>query len=175
MSDTRIIGPEHRGMITLRGNLGDETLRRVVTEVTGADFPEQRRITFNEDFGLAWMSPDELLILLPFEQAADTAMMLTGRLEDMHHLVADVSDARSLFRIEGPAAREVLAKGAPVDLAPGRFEPGDFRRTRLGQVAAAFWMPSEDAIELVCFRSVESFVARWLTVVSDQNAIVGVY
>lgn len=175
MSETRIIGPERRGMITLRGDLGDETLCRVVAEVTGIELPEQRRIVFNEDFALAWMSPDELLILLPFEQAADTATLLMGRLEGVHHLAADVSDARSLFRIEGPHAREVLAKGAPVDLAPGKFGPGQFRRTRLGQLAAAFWMPSENAFELVCYRSVDGFVAKWLEVVSDENAKVGAY
>ena len=173
MSETRIIGPERRGMIALRGELGDAALGAVVTEVTGVALPDVRRIAEDGDFALAWMSPDELLVLLPFEQAADTAAMLSSRLASVHHLAADVSDARSLFRIEGPGAREVLAKGAPVDLAPDRFGRGDFRRTRLGQVAAAFWMHEDAGFTLVCFRSVEDFVARWLARAAAPGAEVG--
>jgi len=172
MSESRIIGPERRGMITLRGDLGDQSLCRIVSDVTGTDLPDRRRIAFNEEFALAWMSPDELLVMLPFEQAADTASMLSARLEGVHHLAADVSDARSLFRIEGHGARDVLAKGAPVDLAADRFGPGDFRRTRLGQVAAAFWMTGDHTFSLVCFRSVEEFVGRWLRVAARPNSQV---
>ncbi len=54
-----------------------------------------------------------------------------------HHLAADVSDARAVFRIEGAKADQVLAKLCPVDLAT--LEPGELRRTRAAQVAAAFW------------------------------------
>lgn len=93
----------------------------------------------------------------------------------MHHLSADVSDVRSLFRIEGRGAREVLAKGAPVDLAIDKFGPGDFRRTRLGQVAVAFWMTGDDAFSLVCFRSVEEFVGRWLQLAARPGSQVGYY
>jgi sarcosine oxidase subunit gamma len=56
----------------------------------------------------------------------------------------------------------VLASGAPVDLAPAAFGPGDLRRTRLGQVAAAFWIPEPEVFDLACFRSVADFVTDWL-------------
>ena len=49
-----------------------------------------------------------------------------------------------------------------MDLSPAGFGPGEIRRTRLGQVAAAFWLTGEDAFELVCFRSVGGFVHDWL-------------
>jgi hypothetical protein len=65
---------------------------------------------------------------------------LLAALAGKHHLVADVSDARAVFTITGDGAREVLAKCCPVDVAPGVFGPGEVRRTRAAQVAAAVWM-----------------------------------
>jgi sarcosine oxidase subunit gamma len=38
-----------------------------------------------------------------------------------------------------------------------RFELGELRRTRLGQIAAALWKPAEGEIRLVCFRSVAQY------------------
>jgi sarcosine oxidase subunit gamma len=69
----------------------------------------------------------------------------------------------------------VLAKGAPVDLAPAAFGVGDFRRTRLGQVAAAFWMPAPDTFELMCFRSVAGYVADWLANAARPGSLAGYF
>ena len=51
----------------------------------------------------------------------------------------------------------MIAKLAPVDLHPDQFAAGDFRRTRLGQVAAAFWMRDDDTLQIICFRSVAGY------------------
>ena len=67
----------------------------------------------------------------------------------------------------------MLAKGTPVDLLPGSFGPGDFRRSRLGQVAAAFWMPEAGTIDLMCFRSVAGFVAEWLVSAGRIGSLPG--
>lgn len=176
MSDpVTVTDADPRGMITLRGDLASQAFRDAVTRASGTDLPGQRRILHEGDRALAWMSPDELLLLLPHEQAAETARGLAEALAGEHHLAVDVSDARAIFRVKGQGVREVLAKGAPVDLAPGAFEPGEIRRTRLGQVAAAFWMTGPDAFELVCFRSVGAFVHDWLTLAAQDGALPGLF
>jgi sarcosine oxidase subunit gamma len=43
------------------------------------------------------------------------------------------------------------------------FPAGEIRRTRLAQIAAAFWMPQEGTVELVCFRSVAQYAFDLLT------------
>ncbi len=72
-----------------------------------------------------------------------------------HYLAVDVSDARAVFRIEGPKAAEVLMKLCPVDHAT--LAPGELRRTRAAQVACAFWRDG-DGYTLVSFRSVAAYV-----------------
>ncbi len=161
------------GMVTLRGDLGAEALRAAVREVTGHAVPDTRRIHGTAAGGVAWMSPDELLILCAPGTAADTAARLSAALGEVHHLAVDVSDARAVFAIDGPGAREVLAKGAPVDLSRTAFGPGDLRRTRLGQIAVAFWMTGEDRFELVCFRSVADFAETWLRTAAAPGSLPG--
>jgi len=157
-----------RGMITLRGDLADPRLAAAVA------VPPVRRIAVAGETAVAWMAPDELMLFGPRADVAGRVAALGAALAGMHHLVVDVSDARALFRLEGPGAREVLAKGAPVDLAAPAFGPGDFRRTRLGQVAVAFWMPEGDVVELMCFRSVADHVALWLDLAARPGTLPGV-
>lgn len=166
------LGPS--GMITLRGDLGGKAMARAVKAATGLGLPGQRAILSEGARAVAWMSPDELLILCPHAGAAALAAQMAAALAGEHALAVDVSDARARFRISGAGAREVLAKGAPVDLSPGVFGQGEIRRTRLGQVAAAFWMSGPEAFDLVCFRSVGDYVEAWLKAAASPGSLPGV-
>ncbi len=147
-----------RGMITLRGDLNDSKIKSVCTGLTGVDFPTVGQANCVGEKGLCWMSPDELLILVPYAEVNDALAQIAKILKKKHHLAENVSDARALITVEGAYAREVLAKLAPVDLHPDSFAPGDFRRTHLGQAAAAFWMRDADTFEVICFRSIAEYV-----------------
>lgn len=160
-----------RGMIMLRGDLADKKLRAVCTGVSGVDFPAQGQATCVGEKGLCWMSPDELLVLVPYAEVAQAIALIDKALKGSHYLAENVSDARTVFYVEGAFAREVMAKLAPVDLSDGRFKPGDFRRTRLGQVAAAFWMRDEDTFEVICFRSVADYVFDLLVVSASAGSV----
>ena len=146
-----------QGMVTLRGDLGAAALQSAVEAATAQGTPGPREIHGGLGSGVAWMSPDELMIFCDPGKARELADLLGGALKTQHHLAVDVSDARAVFAIEGQGAREVLAKLCPVDMAPGRFEPGEIRRTRLAQIPAAFWMADGQTIHLVCFRSVAQY------------------
>lgn len=171
-ASVRDAGP--RGMITLRGDLADPDLRAICTEVTGAAFPDRNRVALAGEGGLAWMSPDEVLVMVPRAEAAAAVARIGDRLTGRHHLAVEVSDARAVIMLEGRGVREVLAKVAPVDLHPSAFGPGDFRRTRIGQVAGAFWCEAEDRFFVVCFRSVADY-AFALLAQSARDGAVGLF
>lgn len=161
-----------RGMIILRGDLSNKKLRSVCKKLSGVAFPEKGQAFCDGEQGLCWMSPDELLVMVPYAQAAEAVDQIHKALSGTHYLAENVSDARALIFVEGPYAREVIAKLAPADLHPDSFKPGDFRRTRLGQVAAAFWMRDEDTFEVICFRSVAGYTFDLLAA-SAQAGEVG--
>lgn len=149
-------------MITLRCDLAAPPLAEALDRATGLGIPDVRRIETGPRGAVAWMSPDELLLMLAPDAVPGACAGIAQGLPGTHHLAVDVSDARAVFRLAGPGARRLCAGGAPVDLDPRAFAPGDFRRTRLGQVAVALWMPEPDVIDLMCFRSVAGFVEIWL-------------
>jgi sarcosine oxidase subunit gamma len=160
------------GMITLRGDLSAKVLHKAVSATAGVSMPDQRHCLTKDEGGIAWMSPDELLIMCDYEDAEAKLTELRGKLAKEHALAVNVSDARAVFEVRGPNAREVMAKLAPVDLAPAQFTPGMFRRTRIAQVAAAFWMPQEDVFHVVCFRSVAQYVFDVLSIAAQPGSEV---
>ena len=177
MSDpalARITRETGRGMITLRGDLASKPVVNAVKGATGLARPETRAIVIDDARALAWMSPDEALILCPHGEARDVAARLAKALKGRFHLVADVSDARAVFRIKGKGWREVLAKLTPADLSRAGFGEGEMRRTRLAQVAAAFWVSGKDEVTLLCFASVAEYVQALLENAARPGSAVGV-
>jgi sarcosine oxidase, subunit gamma len=151
------IGP--LGMITLRASVAtkaeEKTLAAAVKAACGQAVPGHRRIHQAGERACAWMSPDEFLIILPYDAVKAGLRALETAFAGAHYLAADVSDARAVFRIEGPRADQVLRKLTPADLDV--LQPGEMRRSRVAQVAAAFWRDG-DGFTLVAFRSVATYV-----------------
>ncbi len=164
-----------QGMITLRGDLSAAAVGSAIKDVAGLAVPEGGRISGDRTGGLCWMSPDELLLLCPHEDADANVERLQQGVKDTHSLVVNVSDARALFRVSGPAAREVMAKLCPVDFSPDAFTPGMFRRTRMAQVPAALWMSDDGTFHIICFRSVAEYVFGLLKVASQPGSEVGAF
>ena len=164
------IGPV--GMITLRSNLAEKAISKAAVAASGVTMPDQRMCNTQGEHGIAWMSPDELLVMCPYGEVYDRLADLQGKLAKHHALAVNVSDARAVFQVTGPRVREVLAKLVPVDLHPDEFTPGMFRRTRLAQVPAAFWMPDETTVQIICFRSVAQYVFDVLCVAAQPGSEV---
>ncbi|MCC6306463.1 MAG: sarcosine oxidase subunit gamma [Rhodobacteraceae bacterium] len=149
------------GMVALKADLARPEVAPALA-AAGLALPPGRRILRGARGQAAWMAPDELLLLVPRAEAAAVAEGLRARLGEAGALVAEVSDLRILFALEGPGAREALARLVPVDLAPSAFGPGDFRRTRLSQVAAALWMETPGVFRIAVARSVAAYAGELL-------------
>ena len=162
MSDVTIRRVAALGMITLRGDLG--VLGAATARVVGLDAPEMRMSVAEGHARLLWMSPDELLLTGPAAGIADWAKALTDVLGDDFATVAIVSDARAVFDLDGPQVPDLLAKLCPVDF--DALAAAEVRRTRLAQVAAAFWREGS-GWRLVCFRSVADYVEAALRNAAD--------
>ena len=170
IAEVREMPPQ--GMITLRGDLADKALAKAAVATGGTNVPETRHINTEGERGIAWMSPDELLLLCPYAEVHDRLADLQAKTAKLHALAVNVSDARAMFRVTGPHTRDVIAKLAPVDMHPDHFTPGMFRRTRFAQVPAAFWMPDEETAQVICFRSVGQYMYDLLNVAAQEGSAV---
>ena len=166
-----------QGMITLRGDFDSTDLRNAATGVSGVDFPGQNEVRTVGDRGLAWMSPDELLVMVPHGGTAEALTSIGATMGEAHHLAVDVSDARAVFHLEGQGEtlREVLAKLTPADMRASALPVGRIRRTRLAQTAAAIWFTDENTATLICFRSVAVYVFSLLKQSAAPGSEVGYF
>lgn len=145
-----------QGMITLRGDLGSAGISAAVKAATGTPVPDPRRVVSAGGRSALWMSPDELLLLVPYAEAPAIVAELSAALAGEHALAVNVSDARAMFRIRGAKAAQVLQKLAPVDFAT--LGEDEVRRTRVAQVAAALWKSGPEEFSLIGFRSVGGYI-----------------
>ncbi|MDO5706537.1 MAG: sarcosine oxidase subunit gamma family protein [Paracoccus sp. (in: a-proteobacteria)] len=156
----RIAQVEGLGMVMIRADLaraGD-----AIADAAGLAIPDPTRFTAAGSRWLGWMSPDELLLIVPGAERAEAVAALEQALMGEHGLVADVSDMRVVFDLTGRKPEQALAKLSPVDFAA---LPADgLRRTRAAQVAAAMWRQG-DGWRLIGMRSVAGYLAEIL-----QNA-----
>lgn len=141
------------GMITIRADL--DRAGDALAEAAGLPIPGVTGLTTDGSRTLGWMSPDELLLILPAPDLPRALQDLTQALMGEHGLVADVSDARAVFDINGPHATDVIAKLAPVDA--DALPQGHLRRTRLAQTAAAIWRQG-DGFRVAGFRSTADYL-----------------
>ncbi len=159
------IGP--LGMISLRAKPDVKELAKAVKAAVGTKVPAQRRIEIAGEKACGWMSPDEYLLILPYAETGAAMAAIASAMGEAHHLAAVVSDARAVFRVEGDKAEQVLAKLCPVDF--DTLAPGELRRTRAAQVAAAFWKDG-GGYTVVCFRSVAAYVMGLLTHSAEKGS-----
>ena len=110
--------------------------------------------------------------IIDYKNVSKTISNLNSSLSGTHNLVVDVSDARSVFSLNGGAVRDVLSKGSPADLSVDALPIGEVRRTRIAQLAVAFWFTDELNCQLICFRSVGGYIMEWLKNASEDGSEV---
>jgi sarcosine oxidase subunit gamma len=163
------------GMITLRGDLSSDALRDALQQSVRLGIPDPRQALMGEGTAALRMSPDELLLICPYTDVAERLATIEDALKTEHYLAVNVSDARAHLHVAGSAARETLAKLCPVDLSPEAFTPGMLRRTRMAQIAAAFWLDEAGTFHVICFRTVAEYAFSILKTAARPGGEVGVY
>ncbi|RJE80528.1 sarcosine oxidase subunit gamma [Paracoccus sp. JM45] len=152
------------GMITIRADL--DRAGDAIAEGVGLAIPDTAGMTGDGTRILAWMSPDELMLMLPAAETPGAMTALEQALTGEHGLIVDMSDARAVFDVTGPDAADVISKLVPVDAAA--MPTGHLRRSRAAQTAIAVWRHG-DGFRLFGFRS----TADYLELILQNAAIAG--
>src|SRR5262249_19809666 len=77
--------------------------------------------------------------------------------------VTPLSHSRSCIFVEGGTARDLLAKGIPIDLDPEEFPVGAFAQTRLHHTPVLLLRAAVDRYEIFALRSFALSIWEWLT------------
>jgi sarcosine oxidase subunit alpha len=152
------------GHINLRGDPSDRTFIDAVRRAAGVDLPmDPNTVSEGESCSALWLCPDEWLLLTPAGPSAELASELSNALAKHVAAVNRLDGGQTVIRIAGPSAREVLAKGCPLDLDQRVFSPGQCAQTRIAKTGALIWLiDGEPTFDIVVRRSFASYLWRWL-------------
>ncbi|MCP5371367.1 MAG: sarcosine oxidase subunit gamma [Hyphomicrobiales bacterium] len=135
--------PAFAGKLVLRGGSDDGAFTAAAAKVLGAGLPLAPNTAARGPRGLAlWLGPTEWMVHVDADTCDALAAELTAAFAGLHAAVVDVSDYYAVMRLGGPRARDVLAKGCPLDLHPDRFDVDHCAQTRF--VASAILLHQVD-------------------------------
>ena len=114
-----------------------------------------------------WLGPDEWLLTCPVDDTAFFINSLREALNGTHCAITEVSDARVALFLAGPGARDVLAKGCPLDLHPRSFTAGSCAQSLLAKAAVLIHLVDDDpaagpSFEVYVARSFAPYLWAWL-------------
>ena len=165
-----------RGMIDLRGLASDRKFMAAAKAALGVDLPKAPR-TSNSfgDVKVLWLSPDQWLILCARDKAPALTSELQTTLVGIHSLAIDVSDMRTIIRLEGEGCREVMMKSTSLDFTDEDFTPGYVRRVRFAEIAALFNIVEANVIDVYVFRSYANYAWDFLLKAARKGSEVGLF
>ena len=167
-----------RGIVNLRGDAGEEDFLAAVEQVLGVGLPLEANTTARGDaVSVLWLGPDEWWVITP-DDGPGTAAGLREALEGQRAAVTDVSESRTCIRVGGPRARDLLAKGCPLDLHPRAFPAGTCAQGHLAKTMITLDMPAGDADEggpvfdLYVLNSFAEYLWLWLEDAAREYGLV---
>ena len=127
----------------------------------GATFPAPNRTTGKAHERAVWSGAGQALVLGPALDPIDGAAM------------TDQSDAWACAALDGPSARDVLARLVPVDLRPDQFKTGHAARTQLGHMMCVLMRTGQDRYGIMVFRSMAETMVHELKTAMEGVAARG--
>jgi sarcosine oxidase subunit gamma len=159
---------QNLGKLDLRGDPHDRRFMTAVGRTLDLLLPtEPCTSASREPISALWLGPDQWLLICPEPEAAGVAGSLREALRDVHAAITEVTDGRVAFRLAGPSAREVLAKGCPLDLHPRAFPPGACAQSLLAKAPVLLHLHGDDrehgtSFDVYVARSFAHYLWLWL-------------
>lgn len=154
--------------VNLRGDAGDADFVAAVRVALGLEPPTAPNSAAANDSGaLLWLGPDEWLAVqhaaAPGSEAA-LADKLRDALAGRHCSVVEVGESLCCIAVSGPRARDLIAKGCPLDLHPRVFGGvGCCAHSHLAKTAITLHQVDDaPTFDLYTRRSFADYLWRWL-------------
>ena len=138
-------------------------LGKAVREGYGVELPTSSRVAQGPKVNFIGYGPEQWLAVSGRLAGEALARDLSVRLKGLAS-ISDQSGGRTVLRISGPRARDVLAKGLPVDLDPRAFPLGSAATSAISHIGVQIWQGDDTrSYDIAIFRSLSESFWRWLT------------
>jgi sarcosine oxidase subunit gamma len=166
---TRLAERPFLGHINLRGDAADSSFLDCVEHVVGVALPLRPNTTAAAgERTVFWLCPDEWLITCAGEEEQSLSDRLRADLRSRFASIVQLGGGQTVIRLDGDEARELLAKGCPLDLHERVFKPGQCAQTHVAK-APVLLRPVAGGIELIVRRSFADYLWQWLETAARQQ------
>ena len=159
------------GHISVRCDAGDAALTGALERVLQGELPRTPN-TFHAtgaDCKILWLAPDEWLVITPQGEEGALAYALRQAAGDGFASVVELGSGQTVIQMRGARAREVIAKGCPLDLHPRVFGPGRCAQSRLARTLVTIaQVDAGPTFELIVRRSFTDYLWQWLQDACDH-------
>jgi heterotetrameric sarcosine oxidase gamma subunit len=151
------------GLATVAARKGQaRSLQDRVREAYGVDLPQTSRVVVGRDVSFVGYGPGQWLAVSETLASEAMARDLAERLKGLAS-ISDQSSGRTVIRVSGTRARDVLAKGLPIDLDPRVFPLGSAATSTISLMGVQLWQADDTrSYDIAVFRSLSESFWRWL-------------
>jgi heterotetrameric sarcosine oxidase gamma subunit len=151
------------GLATVAARKGQaRSLQDRVREAYGVDLPQTSRVVVGRDVSFVGYGPGQWLAVSETLASEAMARDLAERLKGLASM-SDQSSGRTVIRVSGTRARDVLAKGLPIDLDPRVFPLGSAATSTISLMGVQLWQADDTrSYDIAVFRSLSESFWRWL-------------
>jgi len=152
------------GLATVACRKGQaDALKAAVAGAYGVELPVSLRVAQGPKVGFVGTGPGQWLAVSEGLAAEALARDLSAKLQGLAS-ISDQSGGRTVLRVSGPRARDVLAKGLPIDLDPRAFPLGSAATSVISLMGVQLWQTDDTrSYDIALFRSLSQSFWRWLT------------
>jgi heterotetrameric sarcosine oxidase gamma subunit len=130
--------------------------------VGGASPENAPRSVIGDHMVIVGCAPGQWFALSDGVGSSSAVARLTDALAGIASVI-DHSAGKVVVRVTGPRARDVLAKGCPIDLDPRVFKPGSAASTEIAHIGCVIWqVDDQPTFDLMVNRSVAKSFWSWL-------------
>ena len=138
-------------------------LSAAVRNAYGVDLPASSRVAQGAAVRFIGYGPGQWLAVSEALANEALASELAAKLQGLAS-VSDQSGGRTVLRVSGNRARDVLAKGLPLDLDPRAFPLGSAATSAISHIGVQLWQADDTrSYDIAIFRSLSESFWRWLT------------
>ncbi|AKZ28137.1 sarcosine oxidase subunit gamma [Ralstonia pseudosolanacearum] len=149
-------------LVNVRGELSDPAFVAAFERVVGCRPPaEPNSVARSTEYDVLWLGPDEWLVRsVGPVQAGVLEAKLADAVRGSYAAAVDVGSGYTVVEISGQCARDVLARGCPLDLHPRVFKPGQCAQSHYFKASIVLVPTGNDVYELVVRRSFADYFVR---------------
>ncbi len=149
------------GLATVAARKG-APVRVAVKASYGVNLPDESAVVQGPDVSFVGYGPGQWLAVSESLAGEALARDLAKRLRGLAS-ISDQSGGRTVLRVSGSRARDVLAKGLPIDLHPRVFSPGSAATSAIALMGVQLWQIDDTpSYDIALFRSLSASFWRWL-------------